>query len=183
MNCATFDRWLDDGRPAADLGPAAAHARGCARCAGALDAALELEAALAVTAPAPAGFTDRVMARVAATAQEHPIAAPIAAAPLLGSPFAWWVRVTMEPSVLLAALLLALLVGFGAPIFAGAGVAGSWLAGLGARFELPRLGGSVWPVVTLALGPAFAWSGWMIYRWSEALASRGATIGRGSRSS
>ncbi len=184
MTCASFDRWLDDGRPEIEAASASAHARDCVRCARALDAMLELEAALEVTAPAPPGFTDRVMARVAAVAQERPATAarsPLAGAPLLDSPFAWWVRIAMEPAVVLAAVLAAAVVAFGPSLVRGAGEVGAWLAAAVAR--APRLDGPAWPIVAIGLLPVIACASWVIYRWSESLVAKGAPSLRVPRAS
>ena len=98
MTCDRFEQWLDDGRPGA-AAPFEAHAGGCARCARALAAAIEVERWLegaAPVAPAPHGFTDRVMARLAPP--------PPALAPAL----AWWVRAAGQPACVLAAAVAAL---------------------------------------------------------------------------
>ena len=180
MTCDAFDRWLDDGALEAGAAEARAHARTCDRCARALDALLEVEAALASTPSAPPGFTDRVMARVAVTPQAA--AAPRAAAGSLAAPFLppafpWWVRIAMEPAVLLAAVLAALFVRFGAPILGGAAEVQAWLAHAEASTRVPA---APW-TAALFLLPALAWASWQAYRWSAALTSRGAAAFRGSR--
>ena len=181
MNCAAFERWLDDGGPEAGALEARAHARTCARCARALDAMLEVEAALANTPAAPPGFTDRVMARVAVTPQAAPAPRAVAgglAGPLLPSAFPWWVRIAMEPAVLLAAVLAALFVRFSAPILSGASRVQAWLAHAQvpghAVLDAPWTAG-------LFLLPALAWASWQAYRWSESLASKGAATFRNGR--
>ena len=183
MTCVAFDRWLDDGALETGASEARAHAHTCDRCARALDAMLEVEAALANTAPAPHGFTDRVMARVAVTPQENPapaVGSGALAAPLLPPAFPWWVRIAMEPSVLLAAVLAALFVRFGAPIVSGASRVEAWLAQVPATFHAPFA--APW-TAALFLLPALAWASWQIYRWSEALASKGAASFRNTRTS
>src|SRR5262245_2618681 len=95
MNCAAFERWLDEGAPQDLAAAAQAHASQCARCAAAERAARSLELALSATAtPAPAGFTERVMARVGGRAQ----------APALLPALPWWIRAAMEPATVLAML-------------------------------------------------------------------------------
>lgn len=180
MTCESFDRWLDEGALESGAAEARAHARTCDRCARALDAMLEVEAALANTPVAPRGFTDRVMARVAVTPQE--VSAPRAAAGPLGAPlfppaFPWWVRIAMEPSVLLAAALAAVFVGFGGPIFTAALRAQAWLAHAEASAHVPI--DAPW-TAALFLLPAVAGASWLIYRWSASVASRGATSFRAS---
>lgn len=185
MTCEAFDRWLDDGAPETGAAEARAHARTCARCARALDAMLEVEAALASTPVAPHGFTDRVMARVAITPQKTAapqVAAGALAAPLLPPAFPWWVRIAMEPAVLLAAVLAALFVRFGAPILAGASRMEAWLAHVQAPVTFHAPVDAPW-TAALFLLPALAWASWQIYRWSEALASKGAASFRGTRPS
>lgn len=181
MTCDAFDRWLDDGAGEAGAAEARAHARTCVRCARALDAMLEVEAALANAPAAPRGFTDRVMARVAATPQETAVPRATAGAlavPFLAPAFPWWVRIAMEPAVLLAAVLAALFVRFGAPILAGVTRLEAWLAHAQVPAHVPV--DAPW-TAALFLLPALAWASWQIYRWTAALTSRGAAPIRGSR--
>lgn len=183
MTCESFDRWLDEGAGEDGAAGARGHARTCERCARALDAMLEVDAALANAPAAPHGFTDRVMARVALTPQEASAprtAAGVLAAPLLPPAFPWWVRIAMEPAVLLAAVLAALFAWFGGPILAGASRFQEWLAhaGLSAHPSID----TPW-TAALFLLPALAWASWQIYRWSASLTSKGAASFRGSRAS
>ncbi len=176
MNCERFDRWLDDGRPAAD-DAAARHARGCDRCAAALGAALELEASLASTAAAPAGFTDRVMARVARTPQAAPAALRPrhAVAPLVAPAMPWWVRAATQPPALMAVVLAALLAGWSGALFDAARAGASLLAGALARdafagggfvlFDDPRLA----TAVAVALAPSLVWTSVQLYAWGRRL--------------
>lgn len=119
MNCLEFERLLDTAALAALPAEARAHANECAHCARSLLRAHALERQLtrafsfehgapvtpgaAFDAP-PAGFTDRVMARVAAAEARGVHRAVLADA------LPWWVRVAYEPSVVLAAAVSALLV-------------------------------------------------------------------------
>ena len=180
MTCESFDRWLDEGALESAAAEARAHARTCDRCARAIDAMLEVEAALANTPAAPQGFTDRVMARVAVTPQEAAAPRPasgIPAGPLVPSAFPWWVQIAMEPAVLLAAVLAAAFVRFGGPILTGALRAQVWLAHAGASTHAAI--DAPW-TATLFLLPAIGGASWLIYRWSASVASRGATSFRAS---
>lgn len=180
MTCESFDRWLDEGALDPGAAEARAHARTCTRCARALDAMLEIEAALANPPVAPAGFTDRVMARVAVTPQAAAPRAVIGmpAAPLLPPAFPWWVRIAMEPAVLLAAVVAALFVRFSAPVLGGAARVQVWLSHVEVSAHLPI--DAPW-TAALFLLPALAWASWQAYHWSASLTSRGAAAVRGSR--
>ena len=106
MTCRDLERWLDDGGAPERYVEAMAHARICAHCSAALGNLDELETLLAApSAPTPAGFTARVMARVALTPQ---VRARIPVTELL--PFfqtvPWWVRLALEPASLLSAVIL-----------------------------------------------------------------------------
>lgn len=104
--CERFDAWLDAGMPAADDAALRAHASGCARCAGALDAAAALEVLLAAPpAPAPPAFTDAVMHAIA-----HERAERIAAAGAPRELLPVWVRTAAEPRVAAAVVIAALVV-------------------------------------------------------------------------
>jgi hypothetical protein len=112
MNCLAFEALLDEGTPGRLNEAALAHARDCGSCARSLERARSLESALerhfaSSAGPhelaAPAGFTDRVMARVRRSESRGvrwltlPDALP------------WWVRTAAEPSVALASVVAALL--------------------------------------------------------------------------
>jgi hypothetical protein len=182
MNCDTFDRWLEAGMPAADAAAALAHSATCARCV----AALEVERFLALdVAPAPEGFTARVMERVdaASTARAHARPAPLSA-------LAWWVRPAAEPAAALALGLAALLMWqrdavLGALVTVVMGVANlalqspmllhpfvrpltDWLAGVSVAQPVVAL------ELALALVPAMLWGGRLLYRWSERFVAIGA---------
>jgi hypothetical protein len=109
-NCSEFDRWLDQGRPKERAAAAEAHASTCARCARTLAAELAIVAAFALPVggtveepAAPVGFTDRVMARVAASNATRRSLSPTPANDL-----PWWVSAAAEPVTVFAALLAAL---------------------------------------------------------------------------
>ena len=104
--CDRFERWLDAGASAGGEAEARSHARECRRCDDAWRAMHALDALLAETAvPAPAGFTDAVMRRVAASPR-------VSWTWLQGfeDPLPWWVRAAMQPSAVMAAFAAALLV-------------------------------------------------------------------------
>lgn len=187
MNCAGVDRWLDEGSPAASQMEALAHARICARCLAALSAADALESLLSsVTAPAPAGFADRVMARVAATAQVRPLI-PVSELMPFFQTVPWWVRVAREPASLLAMLLASVLVWQGDALFAlatgGAAQVAAWLGRVlpaSATPVPPVLPGAdplpvVWlePAVlsAIVLGalPLAVMASQLLFRWGETL--------------
>ncbi len=167
MNCATFERWLDDGMPEAAAREARAHAAGCARCAAALAAAEAIEAGLARAAfPAPATLTDAVMARIAALEQ-----APVAVVRPWRDAFPWWVRAATDPAAVGAAALCGLMfwqwdaiarAGVVAAVWleklntAPAPAAPAWASGLGMQIVL----------VTL-LVPASLWLARASFRASE----------------
>jgi hypothetical protein len=180
MNCADLGRWLDAGSPAEAHLEAMAHARICAHCAAALRAMDEIEETLAAApAPAPAGFADRVMARVAATPRARmPVFELL---PFLQT-FPWWVRVMREPASVLALLLASVLVARGDRLFAlatgGAAQLAAWLARTfpGTGVVSPA-GGTVdpWfqPVVlsslAMAAAPLLLMGSRLLYSWSATL--------------
>lgn len=113
MTCAEYERWLDDGMPeGAGALASRAHEATCARCASALASALEIDQLLAAPPPpAPAGLTDKVMARVLAIESvraEQARAALVPGAFVFGSDQAWWVRAAAQPAAVLAFALAAL---------------------------------------------------------------------------
>lgn len=114
MNCAAFDRWLDEGMPPGSAEEARRHALACAACAVSLRAAEAVEAALlGEPIAAPAGFADRVMERVAAEAPARPFL-PV---DLDGPPLPLWLRCLMQPSMVLAGILAACLIDWGPELF------------------------------------------------------------------
>jgi hypothetical protein len=103
MDCEHFERWLDDGLPETAGAGARAHAAACARCAAVLAAARALDAALERSAlAAPAGFAERVMARVARVRLARPLAW------IEPDVLPWWVRAAAEPATALSLALAAL---------------------------------------------------------------------------
>jgi hypothetical protein len=179
MTCAEFDLWLDQGRPAERAPEAQAHARGCARCAALL--AVELEIASAFAAPlaspaAPAGFTDRVMARVAASSQTRRSFAPVPENDL-----PWWVFAAAEPATVLAALLAALVVWQPRAMFSAAMSLAQVIAtALGQSTGVVSVQSLLGPDLAvlftnptarfglmLALVPFVLWLGYQLYRWTE----------------
>lgn len=185
MTCRELERWLDDGGAPERYVEAMAHARICAHCSAALGGVDELETLLAArSAPAPAGFSARVMARVALTPQ---VRARIPVNELL--PFfqtvPWWVRLALEPASLLALLLASVLVWRGDRLFAlassGAVQLAAWLTqSLHAAGPVPAIApgpsDAIWlqPLVLtcIALGaaPLALMGSRLLYRWTAALA-------------
>jgi hypothetical protein len=174
MDCGYFERWLDDGMPQTASAEAGAHAASCARCAAALADARALDAALArYAATVPAGFTERVMERVAhARAARTPAWIEPDALP-------WWVRAAAEPaaalSLALAALVLwnyATLARFAAAAFQG--LASPAVAGFVRQVAEPRLtldltmfsNPFVFAGLILAGLPFAWWAGLAVYHWS-----------------
>jgi len=117
--CDGVERWLNDGMPPQDGAAARAHARGCDACTRAIADAFALETMLATmrkaTPPAPAGFTDAVMARI----DLEPGAARVTAVGAIASTEAgrarsaaapWWLVVASEPAAAIALALLPALV-------------------------------------------------------------------------
>lgn len=156
MTCAELERWLDDGGAPERHVEAMAHARICARCSAALGAVDELETLLATrTVPAPAGFTSRVMARVATTRQV-PARIPVTELLPFFQTVPWWVRLAVEPASLLAMLLASVLVWRGDALFAlassGAVQLAAWLAQ-----TLPAAGPVTSPTVDPGPAPVVMW--------------------------
>jgi len=187
MTCGDLERWLDEGAPPERHLEAMAHARICARCSAMLAVADELETALSGPVPhAPAGFTARVMARVAATPQVRARIPVMEILPFF-QPVPWWVRVALEPASLLAILLASILVWRGDALFTlastGAVQLAAWLArtlppAAASPSALPDAGpvAGLWvqPLVLTSLALALAPLAWMgsrvLFRWSEHLA-------------
>jgi hypothetical protein len=149
---------------------ARAHAAACARCAPVLAAAIEIDALLAApsTLTAPAGFTDRLMARIAE------VSAVRARAPLVAPPaFPWWIRAATQPAAALALAMAALVAWRGDALVAAAirlarGMAGGppiEIAPVAAPLDRPEV------LFGLVLGflPVLAGSAWLLYRGCERL--------------
>jgi len=106
VNCLEFERLLDEVAPDRLPAEALVHARTCEACARSLARARSLERTLEAyfseTITAPAGFADRVMARV-----ERGEARGVRWL-ALPSAFPWWTRAALEPGVVLALATVAL---------------------------------------------------------------------------
>lgn len=180
MNCETFARWLDDGMPAAAAGTAEAHARDCADCAAALEAARAIEGLLSTPAPAvsaPAGFGDRVMARVA-DVESRSVREIV-----LPSIFPWWTRAAAQPAAVLAFVVAGLTLRYGdALVAAGGRLAVSALQAFASAHAPGFAPGSPFTDPDVLLGiavaslPLGAWAAWLLFRWSE-----GAVMARAAR--
>jgi hypothetical protein len=138
-----------------------------------------LESLLAPRVRAPGGFADRVMARVARTAQLRP---RVFAADLVPLPpvLPWWVRAAFEPACALALVLAAALL-WRAPdfMFFASSLASqltAWLAGAAAPAPpaaiSPRALLQPAPLNALAFGLAapLVMATRALYRWSSHLA-------------
>jgi hypothetical protein len=120
-----FVRWLDRGRPEGRAPAALAHAAGCATCARRWAAEKTLDRLLAEALPlAPAGFSDRLMARL-----PERRALPV----LLGGETPWWLRAAADPAAVLALALLGLLTWLGGALWQAGSGSGPWLTELLAR--------------------------------------------------
>jgi anti-sigma factor RsiW len=101
VNCRAFEAWLDAGRPAAASEEAARHAKSCPDCAAAAETEDALSSTLRTSFASPdAGFTDRVLLRVAQLAPEEP---RLSVDPDLVVP--WWVQILREPAAIWGLLL------------------------------------------------------------------------------
>ena len=130
-------------------------------------------------APAPAGFADRVMARVEASAAVRANLLGPGSAPA----FDWWVRAAAEPAVVLALGLAGLLVWKRDAVlaaFSGALVIVGQLVNAAPRMS-PSITALHWvpalsPVqslgVAMVVAPALALGSLALYRWTERLAAR-----------
>jgi len=119
MRCAEFQRWLDRERPGAAATAAMHHAAGCASCARRVAAEEAIDRLLAEPPPrAPAGFGDRLMARL-----PERRAVPIE----VGSATPWWLRAATDPAAVLALLLLGLVAWLDGTLWQAASAAGHWL--------------------------------------------------------
>jgi hypothetical protein len=170
MTCAAFDRWLDDGMPEGAAAACHAHARGCARCAAALEAARAIEAALSEAAPgempapvrAPASLSAGVMARVRAA--ESLRARELDRAPEEG----WWIRLLSDPvssvSLTVALLAGALLIWNPAWVFRLGGWLGArWFTWIARAGEVP-VDPLVWQALVATASPFVLWGLWQVGR-------------------
>lgn len=180
MNCEAFDRWLDEGRPAAEATAAEAHAASCARCTRSLAVERSIERVLeGDVTPAPALFTARVMERVRVSRRVP------SAVRVLGDFTPWWVRAAAEPGILLAAVVAGLVAWRPDALLALGAAAAQGLStrlGFGASALQDLLGlqvTAVDPNVRLALwvtaAPLVILGSMALYRWSEQLALRSST--------
>jgi hypothetical protein len=155
---------------------------------------LELDALLAESAvPAPSGFTDTVMRRVAASPRPS-----WSWLPALEDPLPWWVRAAMHPSTVLAAFALALLAWKWSEVLnfartatrqlALAPNAASWAGSAAAlvTYTLTAVGSAFGTVAAtwlgrdatfqvglgLALLPALLWASAQLAGWGERLGTR-----------
>ena len=191
MNCAEFDRWLDDGMSRARDQAAREHARSCQRCGAVFAAALDLDAELgAYAAPAPAAFTERVMARVAAAPRFAP------AAVVQGPALAWWVRAAADRAAVLAMVLAGVLIWRGDAIERMAmsladgmlAAARSWMSlvsirpgALPAALTAPFANPLVLLGLSLAALPAFLWAAGRLFAWAERSCAPGRARRRATR--
>jgi len=120
VKCAEFHRWLDHGRPGEAAAAATAHASSCTACAQRLAAEEVIDRLLAEPGlAAPAGFTDRLMARLPAR--------PMAPVPLVGPATPWWLRAATDPAALLAFSLTGLVAWLGGALWQAGSGSGRWL--------------------------------------------------------
>jgi hypothetical protein len=142
----------------------------------------ELERALSrPPGAAPAGFVDRVMARVAVTRQERG-RVPLAEVLPLFPTIPWWARAAFDPAAVLATLLVAMLLWRGDALLAlvasGAAYLVAWQAQVSPAVvpaANAATAASVWlqPMVltclTLAAVPLALMSSRLLYHWSAHL--------------
>lgn len=121
-DCASFERWLDEGADAAFETSMRAHADSCGRCALAWAAMAEIDAWWSAPIATPAGFADAVMARI-----EHPTPVPGAA---VVEDMPWWVAIIQQPAVVLAAGAAALVLWRGGMLVSLASAAATWSIGI-----------------------------------------------------
>lgn len=188
VNCVDLERLLDECELDRLPVDALAHAAECESCARSLARARSLAAALAAhfsrVEAAPAGFADRVMARVRRGEARGvrwltlPDAMP------------WWTRAAAEPSVALALAVAALLLWRGDRWLAAARASWPALAGAPGRLHdgavalgfgpvmaalarpFAAAAGSPWAVqlgLVLGVAPLVALAGWMMWRAGEQL--------------
>lgn len=160
MECPTFDRWLNEGRPDAQRADAHCHAESCSRCEAELASAQELTAALSQRfATAPDTFTDRVLDRIATEERARPVSVP----PVVEPSFPWWIRVLLDPATVLSCLLAAVVLATAPQVFAAIqgwtpaflpnmGIHWGWLATPTLSWlTLPVLSLPLWMVASIAL--------------------------------
>ncbi len=174
--CDELKRWLDEGRPEAGAA-VQAHATACRRCRRELAADAALQAALRA-APldrAPRGLVEGVVAEMRASAVSGP--APGSGWRLLAEPWvvagaAGAVAVGVSWGTLSRAVAALGQLPAPGPVSAPGWPAlpvlertwGAWVAASGALPPLTLTG------LALALAAAATGAGWLVWRWSEALA-------------
>ena len=194
MTCLELERLLDEGAQDRLPAEALAHARACARCERSLARARSLERSLEAHFSSrgeepPAGFADRVLARV--------VRGEARGVRWLALPDAlpWWTRVPAEPAVALALGVAALLLWRGDrwleatrsawPALAEAPhLVREWALATGFGPALHAIGqafagapGAPWTVnlgLTVGVAPLVALAGWMMWHAGERLVEVGA---------
>lgn len=185
-DCLAFEAWLDDEQPAPLREKLLAHAATCARCAGALEADRVWVATLRGARPtAPAGFGDRVMARIALEGYEAREGLALAGRAagwvggIVNDPLPWWVRASARPAPALGLVALALIATFPDAILRAGLAARAWMVAtaLPATQALGQVAGSTPGVSTSMPGAAAAvWLGlvlptlvfaFALYQWSS----------------
>jgi hypothetical protein len=161
MDCSSFDRWLDEGRPAELGSKATAHAARCPACACALDASERIESALAQRfATAPDRFADRVLAQLPV---EDPRPADLGAFDLEPA-LPWWVRIFREPATVLAFLLAAVLIAWGPKLWRQLSEALAENGGLLSGQWAPDLSAASGFMVQPAMLFILLATGWLLFR-------------------
>ena len=122
-------------------------------------------------ASAPAGFADRVLARVAVTSQDSVSAMfPVAPTP-------WWVRAAAQPASALALVLAGTATAFAPQLLGVSREAGAWAAALRAALVPALAGGGAGgalrpePLVLAALAPVLVLASIALYRLGRTLAT------------
>ncbi len=173
--CDELERWLDDDCPGESRGLAEMHAQTCARCREALAAAEAVERALRLRQPprpAPAGFTEGVMRRVAAT-----LDAGTRSNVRVGSLVEWLLA---DPATTAACVLVLLMGWWRTPLWSLAvGISERVVAlvpGPSALTSPTALDAFASPGVLaglcLALLPLVVWVSWLLMDWSQRLTAR-----------
>ncbi len=173
MKCSGFDRWLDEGQPERQRERALGHGANCARCVGALQAALAIESVLRAeragrpVSPPPA-FVDNVMARVDAAARRY-------SAPVVNRQrVPWWVAIATDPVSTVSVTV-------GLSVAAWTVSHPQWIQNLAmdvaARWWSWVLGATsaghldidpiVWLSIGIAMSPLILWGGWVAWRRLE----------------
>ena len=134
-----------------------------------------LERALGSPAPAaPAAFTDRVMARIAAERRSHvPAHADLWQRAAV---MPWWIHAAADPAVALALILSAIVMWRATALIALFDGLAAWVASALSTLGTPFGSGAAGPALPhdrVALGlalaalPAVAWGSWRLFLWVE----------------